>query len=301
MSANPAKSASVMDNMAALVIKGADAPQFLHSQFSNHVLKMTTGDVARGSYSSAKGMVQVNFLLFKLPDGFVLCTSSDLAEKFAARLSMFVLRADVQISPFAGAILGFTAAYIAEDLNIVAPQNGKWVAGGDGQRDFMLAATGLADVRYLWLGDAPLAAKISQNAALDNGYLLAMLQAGEVWVDAHSTDQYVAQMLNLDLIGAVDFQKGCYAGQEYIARTQYRGKVRSRCAYFVAAQELPIGAPIVDETGQECGSILNTVMAAGSCHLLANVRSKTLLAAGDLFCAGIKLARQALPYDLQLG
>jgi folate-binding protein YgfZ len=212
-----------------LSVSGADARDFLHAQLTNDIKNLPPGRAALAGWCSAKGRLLATFLVIPAPQGFLLQLSRDLAPAVAKRLSMFVLRSKVKIADESDAWAQFGV------WDAPSPAALAW----EGSR----ARVPVGETRYLQLepADAP---TLTPNAEED-AWTLEEIRAGRPLITAATQDQFVPQMVNLETLGGVDFHKGCYPGQEIVARAQYRGQVKRRMV------RLPVPEGAVLRPGEE--------------------------------------------------
>ncbi len=236
-----------------LRVDGTDARSFLHAQLTVDVEQLATGHARHAGWCSAKGRLLATFLLVALEDGFLLQLARDLAAPVAKRLSMFVLRSKVKITDESAVwpqhgIWGPGAGAMLRELGMEAP--GALQAGSAGGK----VAVCLGAERYLLLGAVALE---TDSSELD--WALQDIQAGVPLLSLATQDQLVPQMANLELLGGVDFRKGCYPGQEIVARAQYRGEVKRRMYRLRSAVPLASGQELYadDAPGQAAGKVLN--------------------------------------------
>ena len=243
-------------------VSGADAAEFLHSQLSNHILDLQPGEACFATYNSPRGRVLANMLVLRRADHFLLVMSADLLEATIKRLRMFVLRSKTvfhtdsawQVYGQSGADTGADAAalkFAAEEGD-----NGLITLALAGGNRMVLSAAPLPDA------DCPAAAEAWQAAEI--------LQ-GRPWISQPTVESCVAQMLNQHLLGGVHFKKGCYPGQEIIARAQYRGQVRRGMAVCRSAQPVAVGSR-VEADGEEVGIVINSAAHDGAFVLLAVIK-----------------------------
>jgi folate-binding protein YgfZ len=188
-------------------ISGDDAGDFLHNQLSNDVLGLADGESAYACYCEPKGRVLALVLVCRSGDDFYAVMAGSLIEAVTARLRMYVLRAKVEIVVLEqSAVVGADEETIAnaEALTTVLP-----IPGTD---------------RALLLMDVKTVADPSE-AEMD-AWKAAELRQGICWLDAATSGEFLPQWLGFDELGAVNFRKGCYPGQEIVARTKYLGKVK---------------------------------------------------------------------------
>ena len=206
-----------------LAVTGADARAFLHAQLTNDIANLPPDRAALAGWCTAKGRLLATMLVIPSADGFFLQLARDLAPAVAKRLSMFILRSKVKIA----------------DETEGWAQYGFWDADGAVTSVAWAGDTvtvGVGERRFLKIGKG-----ISQDCkAGEDAWTLQEIRAGRPWISAATQDQFVPQMVNLETIGGIDFQKGCYPGQEIVARAQYRGQVKRRMTRL----ELPQGTQL---------------------------------------------------------
>lgn len=201
-----------------------------------------------------KGRVIANMLVLNLGDEIILAMAADLLETVVKRLKMFVLRAKVQFEmlPDWG-----VAASLNDDAQPIFPDQPHLTLPLNQQGEIVLPHSGCLKI-------APKA--ICPNTIRNtNWHGKPTKSQAATHGCAATTETCVAQMLNQHTIGGVHFRKGCYPGQEIIARAQYRGQVKRGLAVAENATPQTIGAEVKDENGTEVGLVLNV---SGSLNLL---------------------------------
>jgi folate-binding protein YgfZ len=219
--ASPPLLVDLPDN-ALVAITGDDAAAFLQGQLTNDVLALAPGQAQWTGWCSPKGRLLASLLLARDAEGYLAMLPAELAPAIAKRLSMYVLRSKVKIAD--------VSAQHAR-LGVVGPGAGDAVRDlAGGERLVLPIASGI----YVVIApndDARLEAlRAATRPAHVNDWTLALIRAGIPTVVAATQDEFVPQMANFDLIGGVSFKKGCYTGQEIVARTQYRGILKKRMA-----------------------------------------------------------------------
>jgi folate-binding protein YgfZ len=308
-----ARAASVvadLSHLGLLEVEGADAQAFLHAQLSCDVAGLGESATA-GAYCSAKGRMLATFLLWRSQAGYRLALSRTLVEAVATRLRKFVLRSKVSIADrtaervFIGAAGPAAAAALHAALGAVpaGPQAVSYAAGATivrvaGARFLIAVAPDRAPALWAALSRdlRPVGTPCWEWLDINDGIPL---------VTARTQDEFVPQMANLELLGGVSFQKGCYPGQEVVARTQYRGKSKRRMflAHVAAGAPAP-GDPLYSEDlgDQASGMIVNAAPAPDGGHdVLAVVPAPSAAAStvrlGSL--TGASLRFRPLPYAVQ--
>lgn len=240
-----------LSHYAVLRVTGEDRAAFLHAQFTNDVEALAVDAAQWNGWCTPKGRLVATFLLVRRKDEILIVLPAEIAAPIAKRLAMFVLRSKVKIADASAdyARRGLIGATDAPAPMRVADRNGAIVVGlGDG-RALMLASP----------ADAPAA-----NADAD-AWELSSIRAGVPTVTAATQEAFVPQMANFELLGGVSFKKGCYPGQEIVARMQYRGGLKRRMARaHIAGADRPQPGDSVYSSAfgdQSAGTIVNAAPA----------------------------------------
>jgi len=235
-----------------LSVTGADARAFLHAQLTNDIEHLAPDRWAFAGWCSAKGRLLASFLVIPSPQGFLLQIARDLADPVAKRVGMYVLRSKVKIV----------------DQSDAWAQHGVWdadIAGPDVAWHGSIATVRVAPRRYLQLGPA---AELREAPSADEvQWTLQEIRAGRPLITRATQDQFVPQMVNFETLGGVDFGKGCYPGQEIVARAQYRGQVKRRMVHAVA----PAGVALAPGQEYNGGTVVDVAPTEGGAELLAVV------------------------------
>jgi hypothetical protein len=234
-----------LEQYGLLQVSGADARAFLHAQLTNDVEHLAPGTARYAGWCSAKGRLLATFLVVPCAGGFLLQLSRDLVPAVAKRLPMFVLRSKVKIANATG----------------LWGQYGLWgAAAGD---PLAVSESGgsitvrIEPDRALLLVPEENSSTCKADTSADE-WALAEIRAGRPLIVQSTQDQFVPQMVNFELAGGVDFKKGCYPGQEVVARAQYRGAVKRRMYHLRGAALRPGQDLYSDDTpGQASGTVVN--------------------------------------------
>lgn len=263
--------ACTLPAFGSLAIRGEDARSFLQNQLSSDVSLVSETRGQLSGWHDPKGRVLAILRVLPRADGFVLVMHAGLVAAVAQRLRMYVLRARVTID--AGpAVYGAGADTLAALLPAGAVLPAAEPAAGAGT----LAAVVTAEFSALrlpgttgWLIAGALPPdRVADDAVAVAAWERAELEAGIPEVYPATSGEFVAQMLNLDRIGAVSFTKGCYPGQEIVARAHHLGRVKRRTRLFRAA-----GAPPVpgESLADSAGTVVRAAAAAEHCLVMAVV------------------------------
>jgi tRNA-modifying protein YgfZ len=269
-----ARDHSVVCDLAAsgvLRVTGADAAAFLQGQLTNDVEALAPGAWQLAAWCSAKGRVLAVFVVIRIDaNTFDLLLPGSLLVAMRKRLAMFVLRARVRIDDVSAATLrlgigGPGAAGVANAALGMVPA-ARVVAAADAM------AIGLPGGRFIAFvePDAAIAMwdRLSAGAhpAGPAAWRWLVIRSGVPAITPTTSDQFVPQALNLDALDGISFGKGCYAGQEIVARTQYLGRLKERLVLaHVASAELAAGERLYSpafET-QPCGTVIDAAAAPG--------------------------------------
>jgi folate-binding protein YgfZ len=299
-------------DMGLIRVGGVDSATFLHNLVTNDINGITPGGARFAGLCTAKGRLLALLLIWRDGDDFLLMLPREILPPILKKLSMYLLRAKVKLSDATAerALIGYSTAGAASPASTIGesaaslPRFG--VAAVDGGQ-----AIRLDDTRWLLsLDPATAVSQWPQLAVTARPVGLAAWQwleiaAGQPRVVAATQEAFVPQMLNMELpaVAGVSFSKGCYPGQEIVARTQYLGKVKRR-AYRarLAAAPSPGTHVYAPETGdQHCGTIVSAAPSpTGGFECLVCVQIGAV-EAGEVHVgalAGERMEFLPLPYEI---
>jgi folate-binding protein YgfZ len=294
--ARPDPRALLLSDWGVLRARGDDAQSFLHGQLTSDMLHLDAKQARLAGYCSAKGRLLASFVVWRRAPGEVLLAcSADLLGATLKRLSMFVLRARCKLDDASAELplWGLTG-------NVSGMPDAAWqraeVSGGDLVRLPDARADGQTVPRALFAGTTPPA-----PATLDAGtWRWLEVQSGVPRIAVATAEQFVPQMVNLELVGGVDFQKGCYPGQEVVARSQYRGTLKRRAFVLEGPAPMAPGQEVFHDAdpAQPAGMVVLGAASDGRHAALVELKLAALeggalhLGAAD----GPPLRPGALPY-----
>jgi folate-binding protein YgfZ len=208
-----------LPTLSAICFSGADAGEFLHSQLSADILALAPGESTFACYCEPKGRVLALMLVGRVDDDYYIIMSSTLLISISNRLKIYVMRAQVSVDVLAEhAITGAHSSDEGDDsIRIGIPETDDL---------FVIAGNESA---------------LSADAGLDDAWKINELERGIVWLDTGTSAQFLPQMLGYDKLGAVNFRKGCYPGQEIVARTHYLGKVKRHPRLLCTNKAISLG------------------------------------------------------------
>lgn len=322
---NPAFSLIPLTDLAVIRLTGADATSFLQSQLTQDIAALGSDRAALAGYCTARGRLLASMVAVQqgadADDGWLLLTKADCALAFAQRLRMFVLRAKVDVTISENAPIGvrtpadsgaqgtalipdgpiLTLPEAVAPYSVIRQDELIWIrtptSSPDGPTRWWLLTAGDVDI-------APAEETALQAWQADD------IAAGLPWVQAATQETFIPQTLNMDLIDGVSFSKGCYPGQEVVARSHYRGTIKRRMAYAQGSSDAASAHDLVgvdtfdaNNPGRPCGRVVNAAVAANTLHVLMEVQLSDLDSADFRLGSddGPAVVVQALPYDILPG
>ena len=251
---------SPLPHLGVIQAQGEDAANFLHNQLSNDVLLLPVGQSRLAAFCSAKGRMQASFILVKTaPDTVLLVLSLDLLAQTLKRLSMFVLRAKVKMSDATSQwqLRGLLGDSARAEVDSAAPWQTTVTDGAHAVALYPAVLGESKTPRALWIAPAghplPAAPEVSPEV-----WQWAEVMSGVTLVSQPVFEAFVPQMLNYESVGGVNFKKGCYPGQEVVARSQFRGTLKRRTALMHSPVALEAGQDIFTPTDPEqpCATVV---------------------------------------------
>ncbi|MBI5007667.1 MAG: folate-binding protein YgfZ [Nitrosomonadales bacterium] len=300
-----------LSQFGVIRVSGEEAQGFLHNLFSSDVNALTPQHALPSSFNTAKGRALATFLIWRNPNEFFLQLPQSLLAPIQKKLTMYVLRAKVKIANASddtvclGLAGGDAAALLLKHFPAV-PQEALDAVQHDDislirlDANRFLLATSPQQAAALWQ-------KLTTGASPAGSPCWDWLniRAGIPVILPQTQEAFVPQMVNLELIGAVNFKKGCYPGQEIVARMHYLGKPKRRMylAHVVTDTAPQAGDELfsMEVEGQACGLVANAAAAPGGGY---DVLAVVQIASHDTFpvhlgaLTGARLQFQPLPYPV---
>jgi hypothetical protein len=302
-----------LTDLGLLAVAGDEGPKFLHGQLTNDVEHLAPGVAQWYGYCTAKGRLLSTSLGWRETDAVLLTVARPQAEGLRKRLSMFVLRAKAKVADRSDAtvLLGIGGAAAAAALAAAGLPAPLPMATASADRAVVV---GLPPVRVgetdcpRWL----LAVPDERLQALWSGLAGSLAPAAsQVWrwtevlagiprIAAGASEQFVPQMVNFEVVGGVSFRKGCYPGQEVVARSQYLGKLKRRmfAAHLDGAEPAPGSDVVPAAGGQPSGQVVLAAPNPGGGVDLLFESQIAAVEAGPLTAGGAALQLRPLPYAL---
>ena len=292
---------TALPHLGVIRAEGEDAAKFLHGQLTQDFSLLGLSEARLAAFCSAKGRMQASFVAFKRSHTEIwLVCSRDLLPQTLRRLSMFVLRAKVKMSDASNDVALHGIAGAA--LQALAPGEHKpWSRSDAGAATLVHLYAADGAPRALWLAPSGTALPDAPALKLED-WLWGDGRRGVATVTQPIFEAFVPQMLNYESVGGVNFKKGCYPGQEVVARSQFRGTLKRRAYLAHCTTALQAGQDVFEasDPGQPCG-IVAQAAAAPAGGFDAIVSLQTASAQGSLQLGqpgGPGLTLLPLPYPL---
>jgi folate-binding protein YgfZ len=287
-----------LDHLGIIRVEGEDAAKFLHNQLTQDFALLGQDQARLAAFCSAKGRMQASFIGFKRsPNDILLVCSRDLLATTLKRLSMFVMRAKAKLSD---ATDSFAIYGLAGQSATTAAAPWTIDRADEATRISLYPAEGVA--RQLWV--APIGMPVPPGAALPpETWLWSEVRSGVATLTQPLFEAFVPQMLNYESVGGVNFKKGCYPGQEVVARSQFRGTLKRRAFVVHSAQAMQAGQEIFSnaDAEQPVGLVVQSATAPQGGHDAIVSLQLAALDSGSLHTGsntGPAISLLPLPYAL---
>lgn len=296
-----------LPHLAVLHVAGDDAIEFLQNQLTQSIKELPDDQSCIAAWCNAKGRTRALFRVVHSDTGILLIGNADVLKAIQPKLQMFILRSQVALTNLYDeeSLLGLAGpaaeTLLTETAGTLPAEPGGVSRAGDLHIIALPGATGL---RYLLLAPRAEAAALQSRLmeALTPAdaafWQLLEIQAGIPDVVPETMEQFIPTMMNLEPLGGISYQKGCYPGQEVVARMHYLGKLKRRLYRLEMAGDPPAaGTRILDASGAEAGHVVVAAAAAdGNAELLAVLRIEAA-DAGGLTLDELNLTLLSLPYQ----
>jgi folate-binding protein YgfZ len=292
-----------LPHLGLMRARGKDAATFLQGQLTNDVSGLGADQFRLAGFCSAKGRMQASFLVWRVDaEDFLLACPADVLASTLKRLSMFVMRAQCRLSDASDelALVGLLGA----DARAACGDLPAWGRRETGAGTLLRLPDAGELARCVVVVPTALTAAATADAAALSEWRLAEVRCGIALIVPATVDRFVPQMVNFELVGGVDFAKGCYPGQEVVARSQYRGTLKRRMFLFECDAPARAGDEVFHDAdpGQPAGLVVDAtaLRTGGTAALLVEVKLAAL-EGGTLHLGsvgGAVLHQRPLPYPV---
>ena len=239
-------------NQSVVDVSGPDAEAFLDSQLTSDVKNIKIKSLTRSGYCNPKGRLIATPYVIRNANSFNLLLPNDLVDEFISRISRFILRAKVSINENdALAIVGVIAQAGAEISIRELDELDNEILEINSRQGFILCPFNSLESFWVKTTQSYLPSQF-EHWEVEN------IRNGIVNIGDATKEQFLPQMINLEKHKGVSFTKGCYPGQEIVARTKYLGSVKRKLCYFRSDSSIGQGAPIFTSEGTPCGTVCHT-------------------------------------------
>lgn len=281
-----------LNHLGCIRISGTEATEFLQSQFTNDVIALRSNSQQLNAYCNPKGRAISVFRLFRYDDYFYLLLPTDLASSVLKRLQLYKMRAKVELTLEENMAIIGTLGLSSEDLK----SQGKWWSLDDHRGVLLIESEEKSRL------DQTLGSIMSQSDL----WRVTEVVNGIPQIYESTSEEFIPQHINLDIVSAINFSKGCYPGQEIVARLRYLGKMKQRMiAGIVPISNLCAPGDDVFTAGrgeQKAGKIVEAVGCGHSFYILVTVPA-TNIEEGEIRIGsphGPVLDRLPLPYPVSV-
>jgi len=294
---------TALSHLGVIRAEGPDAASFLHGQLTQDFALLDASEARLAALCTAKGRVIASFIGIRPePERVLLLCSRDILAATLKRLSMYVLRAKAKLSDASGefALYGLTGTALAANGVDASALPGRASAVGDAQVVSLYPSDGVP--RALWI--APAGSPAPSGAEIDPAiWQWSEVRSGIVTLTSPVVEAFVPQMINYESVGGVNFKKGCYPGQEIVARSQFRGTLKRRTYLVQASDEVAAGQEVfaASDPEQPVGTVAQAAPAPGGGWAALISIQIAAIDAGGLHARaadGPALTVEPLPYPL---
>jgi tRNA-modifying protein YgfZ len=294
-------SAQFLSRWGVIGVDGDDAVTFLQSQLSNDVAGMAESQLRMAGLCTAKGRLLGSFFVLRQGKQVFLVCRKEIVAALVKRLSMFVLRSKCKVRDCTAE---YQIAFLAESA-LGSPMRVQWDEQGNATAS-LRALSGATPGFQLVANSNEQTGQTEQSVA-DDEFEFALQQLGIAYVSLPTVEMFIPQAINFDLVGGVSFSKGCYPGQEIVARSHYLGKVKRRVFQATATSQVSITAGqdvwLAGKENEPAGAVATAVALNGQQYLLVELPVDDAEQSGATFTiknesGAIALNVQAPPYDV---
>ena len=239
------KKTEKLEHLSVVEIKGDDSAEFLQGQMTQDIYSIEDSKASVTSILNPQGRIVSTAFVFKWGESFILILNNEVRDKLIAWLSRFILRSKVEITQSDDSIFGLNQEHAKElcsalnvetkDISFESDESCLKTIEADDERAFVICKS----ENFL--------DSISISTLKTEDWKMADINAGIPTIYKENIEKFIPQMVNLDLINGISFSKGCYTGQEIVARVQHRGNIKKRMFHIttgVSDKELNPGATI---------------------------------------------------------
>lgn len=296
---HPLNGVAPLPHLGVIRVEGEDAARFLQGQLTQDFALLGPGQARLAALCNAKGRMQASFIgLSPAPHTFLLVVSRDILAPTLKRLSMFVLRAKARLYDATAEVALYGLAGAAVPQSLAAEP---WAKTEAGSASLVRLYPGDGQARALWVG--PVGQAPEGPPLAPETWQWGEVRSAVATITAPIVEAFVPQMLNYESVGGVNFKKGCYPGQEVVARSQFRGTLKRRAWPAHSEDLMTAGQELFhsSDPSQPCGLVVQAAASPASgwdaiVSIQVSAAEGGSLHLGSADGAAVKL--QLLPYGL---
>lgn len=299
-----------LSHLSLIEVTGEDAVDFLNGQFTTNIQQLEKYHLQFSAWCNPKGQVKTTFFIYQHETGFNILLPTELKDSFLKQLRMYIMRSNVQLTDKSDELVRvgiLTNNNLLNELMASAPEKEGDITIQNGVHCLHMFCSKNNSQRYIFIGSTEnltiLWKEFLQHSTPVRTTIWELLdiQAGYPWLSPQTSEKFLPQMLNLDLIDGLNYQKGCYPGQEIIARLHFRGQLK-RNLYFATCSfnaRPEIGDQLyANDHEKSIGIVINAQVFEDKHYLLAVIEKEMIenhlsLRESD----GAKINLQKLPYQ----
>ena len=281
------KKTEKLEHLGIVEIKGGDSAEFLQGQMTQDIYSIEDSEATLTSVLNPQGRIISTAFVFKWGESFILMVSNEVREKLIAWLSRFILRSEVEITKSEDSVFGLNQKNAKKLCNILNVETNDISFESD---ESCLKTIEADDERAFLIGKSEnLLDDLSISTLTTKDWKMSDINASIPIIYGENIEKFIPQMVNLDLINGISFSKGCYTGQEIVARVQHKGKVKQRMFRITGKasnKKIDSGSAIFF-ADTKVGTVIESLEDNGQMHALGVINNNA--SKKDLSAAGMKI------------
>jgi len=267
------KQTTKLDHLGIIELQGNDSVEFLQGQMTQDIYSIEDSKAALTSILNPQGRIISTAFIFKWGESFILMVSNEVRDKLIAWLSRFILRSEVQITQSEDCVFGLNQENArklcvalnidSKDVSFESDASCLKIIEADDERAFLVSRS----ENFL--------DNLSISTLTTKDWKMADINSGIPIIYKENIEKFIPQMVNLDLINGISFSKGCYTGQEIVARVQHKGKVKQRMFHITGKasnKKIDSGTAILFED-TKVGTVIESLEDNGQMHALGVIKN----------------------------
>jgi len=267
------KQTTKLDHLGIIELQGNDSAEFLQGQMTQDIYSIEDSKATLTSILNPQGRIISTAFIFKWGESFILMVSNEVRDKLIAWLSRFILRSKVQITQSEDCVFGLNQENArklcvalnidSKDVSFESDASCLKIIEADDERAFLVSRS----ENFL--------DNLSTSTLTTKDWKMADINAGIPTIYRENIEKFIPQMVNLDLINGISFNKGCYTGQEIVARVQHKGKVKQRMFHITGRasnKKIDPGTAILSEDAK-VGTVIESLEDNGQMHALGVIKN----------------------------